>query len=60
MNEDAVWAILASELNERGPMSGFIERSGAKLVDRPLRRASYHIDAVQRAALRDILGATAK
>jgi len=49
MNDDAVWAILANELEKRGPMSAFIERSGAKLVDRPVPHASHHPDSIQKA-----------
>jgi hypothetical protein len=41
-------------------MSAFIVRSGAKPVDRPIRRTSYQLDAVQRAALKENLGTTAK
>jgi hypothetical protein len=51
MNDDAVWTILANELEEAGPMSGFIERSGAKLIDRPVPRASHRPDSIQKAAL---------
>ena len=51
MNDDAVWAILANELEEGGPMSAFIERSGAKLVDRPVPCKSGHLDSIQMAAL---------
>ena len=42
-----MWAILASELAEGGPMSDFLERSGANLVD---RRTSHHPDSIQDAA----------
>jgi hypothetical protein len=45
MNEDAVWAILANELAAGGPMSDFLERSGANLVD---RRTSHHPDPVEK------------
>jgi hypothetical protein len=51
MNEDAVWATLANEIEEGGPMSAFIERLGAKPVDRPIRRTPCRLDSGQRAAL---------
>jgi hypothetical protein len=51
MNEDAVWAILANELEECGPMSDFLERSGAKLVDRPVPRTSHRPDPIRKAAV---------
>jgi hypothetical protein len=51
MNEEAVWAILANELEEQGPMSGFLERSGAKLADRPVPRAYNRPESIQKAAV---------
>jgi hypothetical protein len=56
MNDEAVRAILANELDEGGPMSAFIVRSGAKPVD----RTSYHLDSLQRAALLKGLRTTGK
>ena len=51
MNDEAVRAILANELEEGGPMSAFIVRIGCQAVDRPILRTSYHLDSLQRAAL---------
>jgi hypothetical protein len=55
MNEDAVWAILANEIEEGGPMCGFLERSGAKLVDRPVPRTSHRPDPIRKAAVLKII-----